>query len=297
MTLELLIQALVNGLTLGFLYVIAAIGLDVIIRTTSIINFAHGQFYLIGAYVFLFVSVEGGANPVLALAATIFSVAIIAGLSYLSVFNTLQRSFKPGVPMSTRFYKSAMASIGLLMIIGQGTLLGFGSAQRGMPSIFPQMIKIANATLPLEKLLLIPSGIIILFCLYLFFYKTKFGKVLRAVSADAEASALLGITNRWYYTLGFILGCVLAGLAGAMVAPIFAVNHEMGNTVIFLACIVMTAGGIGSYRGAILGGLFVGMVLSFGYLYIGGFAHILLFILCLLLLIFKPGGLLGVPLD
>lgn len=297
MTAELLARTFINGLCIGSLYVLVVVGLDIIIKTTTIANFAHGQFYVIGAFVFLLSSVVLNLNLILALILTLLVLALVGCISYLFVFDTLQRTFKPGVPVSTRLYKSAMISIGLMMILGQATLLGFGSRARGMPAIFPQVINIANITFPVEKLVLVPASLLILGGLYLFFFRTKLGKVLRAVSSDAEASSLLGMPNRWVYMLGFVLGCTFAGIAGAMVAPIYSINHSMGDDILFLALIVMTVGGIGSYRGAILGGLFVGMGLSFGYLFIGGLVMALLFVLSLILLIFRPGGLLGVSLE
>lgn len=293
MTLDLFLIVLVNGITIGCLYVLVVVGLDEIVKSNSIINFTHGQLFLIGAYSFLIASEDFHLHFLLAFGFTCAVVIVLAGVMYLSVFDTLQRTFKAGVTMSTRFFKSGMASLGLMMIVTQGTLLTIGLRPRGMASIFPQTVTILNVGFPLEKLLLLPASLFILVGLYFFFYRTKAGKVLRAVSSDNEASSLLGIENRWVYTMGFMLGCVLAGLAGALVAPIFQVYHSMGDDIIFLACIVMTSGGIGNYRGAILGGLFVGTILSFGYLFIGGMANVLLYIMCLVLLAVRPGGLLG----
>jgi branched-chain amino acid transport system permease protein len=190
-----------------------------------------------------------------------------------------------------------MLSLGLMMILARGVLLLFGGEERGAPSIFTQMITVANINLSLEKLVIILSAWVVMAGLFFFLYKTKIGKAVRAVSSDAEVSSVLGINTTWIGLVGYTLACVLAGIAGALVVPVYAVTTEMGANIIFIAILVMMIGGIGSYRGTILGGLIVGLVLSFGFQFIGGLAYLALWILFMVVIIFRPGGLLGAVLD
>jgi branched-chain amino acid transport system permease protein len=129
--------------------------------------------------------------------------------------------------------------------------------------------------------------------LFLLLHKTKLGKAMRAVSLDAQTSSLQGINTTWVYLMSFVFGCALAGLAGAIIAPIYAITLAMGKNVLFIAMLTVVVGGIGSYKGAVLGGLIVGVMLSFGYQFLGGLSQVFLFITVIVILIFKPAGFFG----
>lgn len=293
MTLELFAQLVVNGLGLGMLYVLIVLGIDVILRGTKILNFAHGQVYMLGAYSFFILYSVLHLNFGIALVLSGLSMGLLGALSYLSIFDTVQRRFIVGATFSYRLLISAMASVGLMMILEQGTLLVFGTAEKGMPSVFPQMIAVRGILLPLARLVIILLSLLICGALYWLMFKTKLGKAMRAVSFDAEICSLLGINTFRIYLVSFAVGCALAGVAGAIVAPVFSVTPEMGHAVVFTAFLVMIIGGIGSYKGAVLGGIVIGLVLSFGFQFLGGLAQVFLFIFVIIILIFRPGGILG----
>jgi len=297
MTLQLFSQLFVNGLAIGMLYVLIVLGLDIIIRVCNIFNFAHGHIYTLSAFIFWYIYISLHLHPVLALILTLVSMVLFGIVTYLTIFNTLQRRFTPAVTFSHRLLLSAMLSIGLMMILARGILLLFGGEERGAHAIFPQIIDIANVKLPLQKLIIILVAWVTMVGLFFLLYKTKTGKALRAVSSDADASSLLGINTIWIGLVGYTLACVLAGIAGAMVVPVYAVTVEMGSTIIFMSIVVMMLGGIGSYRGTILGGLIVGQMMSFGFQFIGGLCNLAIWVLFMIIIIFRPGGLLGEVLD
>lgn len=297
MTVELFFQLVVNGLAVGMLYVLIVLGLDIIIRVCNIFNFAHGHIYTLSAFVFWFGYVKLELHPLLALILCLLSMVLFGGVTYLSVFNTLQTRFTPNMTFSHRLLLSAMLSVGLMMIVARGVLLLFGGEERGAPSIFTQMINIGNVRLPVEKLAIILVSWLVMGGLFFFLYKTKLGKALRAVSSDAEVCSMLGINTKVIGMAGYTLACMLAGVAGALVVPVYAVTVEMGSTIIFISIVVMMLGGIGSYRGTILGGFIVGQVMSFGFQFIGGLSQLALWILFMIIIILRPGGLLGEALD
>lgn len=300
MTVELFAQLLVNGLAVGSIYVLIALGLDIILRGNGILNFAHGQIYMLGAYVFFFTFITHGMlrlNYGVALILAALAMAILGALTYVCIFGIVQRWFTPTTPLSYQLLMSAMASVGLMMILQQGTLLVFGTSERGGPSAFPEMIRFGDVTLPMERLLVILLSLAMCLGLYLLFYRTKLGKAMRAVAFDAEVSSLQGINAFRIYLLSFALGCALAGAAGAMVGSLFSITPTMGGDIIFIAFLVILVGGIGSYKGAVLGGVLMGLVLSFGYQFLGYLANVLLFVFVMVVLIFKPGGILGEELD
>jgi branched-chain amino acid transport system permease protein len=293
MALELLAQLIVNGLGLGMLYVLIVLGIDVILRGTKILNFAHGQIYMLGAYSFFIFYTAFRFYFGFALVLSALAMGLLGALSYLAIFDTVQRRFIVGATFSYRLLISAMASVGLMMILEQGTLLVFGTAERGIPPIFPQLINVGGIILPLARLVIILLSLSICGGLYGLMFKTKLGKAMRAVAFDAEMSSLLGINTFRIYLVSFVVGCALAGIAGAIVAPVFSVTPDMGHAVVFTAFLVMIVGGIGSYKGAVLGGIMIGLVLSFGYQFLGGLAQVFLFIFVIVILIFRPGGILG----
>jgi branched-chain amino acid transport system permease protein len=297
MTVGVLTQCLVNGLVISGTFVLIVLGLDLILRVTRILNFAHGQFYTIGAYTFWFSYCGLHLSIGLALVLTVSALIILGASSYLSIFRTVQRRFTPGIPFTSRLLLSAMASIGLMMLLEQATVLSFGAETRGVPSIFPQVLVIGNVTLPVEKLVIILISGLITIGLFLFLFKTRLGKAMRAVSLDAEVSSLLGINSYWVSLLGFIIGCGISGISGAMIAPVFAVTQDMGHQIMFLPFLIIMVGGVGSYKGGILGSLMVGLLMSFGYQFMGGLSRVFLFVAILVFIVFRPGGFAGLVHD
>ncbi len=293
MSLGLFIQLLVNALTIGSIYILMVLGLDIILRGTKILNFAHGQLYMLGAYVLFLFFQTLHLNFALSLVLSGASLALIGALSYLGIFAVLSRRFTVSTTFSYILLLSAMASVGLMMILQQGTLLVFGTQERGIQSPLPQIIDVFNVRISLMRLIIIFLSLLICICLYLLMYKTTFGKILRAVSYDPEAVTLQGINTSWVFVSCFALGSALAGLAGGIIAPLFSVTPSMGQNIIFMSFLVLLVGGIGSYRGTIAGGLLVGLLLSFGFQFMGGIAELFVFMLVIIILVFRPGGLLG----
>lgn len=297
MRVELLIQVIINGLFLGMLYLLIVLGMDIILRATKILNFAHGQIYMLGAFVFYFAYAVFHLNFVISLIASGLVLGLLGFVIYLGIFNTMQNRMAWGTPFSYRLLMSAMASVGLMMILQQSALLGFGSRERGIQSIFPHILQVGEIRFPVDRLIIILLSLLICFSLYLLMFRTKVGKAMRAVSFDAEVASLQGISSVKVFCISFSVGCALAGFAGAIVAPVFSITAEMGHSVIFMAFLVMVVGGIGSYKGAVIGALTVGLILSFGFQFFGGVAQVLLFILAMIVLIFRPGGIVGKTYD
>jgi branched-chain amino acid transport system permease protein len=273
------------------------VGLNIIVRVTGIINFAHGQFYLIGAYVFWFTYIGAHLHVVLSVILSLLALLLLGALSYRGIFHFVQVRFTATTPLSQRLLLSAMASVGLMMILSQGTLYAFGTEERGIPSLFPQLVTIGDIRLPMERLVVIALGLLVSVGLYLFLYKTKLGKSMRAVSSDADVSWLQGINSHRVFLLSFTLGCGLAGLAGIMIAPIYAVSQTMGTDIIFTAFLILTVGGVGSYKGGILGAIVAAALLVYSYTFIGGLSQLLLYVIAGIILTFKPGGIAGEALD
>ncbi len=281
-------QLILDGLGMGLIYVLLATGFVMILSIPRVLFVAYGQFYMIGAYI-----VWGGVIMLklpffVSLAAAMVICGALCAASYLLVFRyLLHRHFLSGI----------VAAIGLMMALKQLALVVFGPHSRGMPSVFPGMVEFLGVRISLEKVVLMILTMIIIACLYYFLMKTKTGRAMRAVSFNSDVAALQGInTNRAYMT-AFIVGGALAGFAGGAMAPVYAVSPDMGGIILTVLLVVML-GGMSSVPGAALGGIVLGITLSFGYYFIGGgWAQIILFVIIGIVIMFRPGGLLGKPIE
>ena len=181
------------------------------------------------------------------------------------------------------------------MLIGQAALLAFGTSSRGIGSVFADVLDLAGVRIPVEKIVLIVLALAVLVALHLLLKRTNVGRAMRAVSFSAEVAALQGVNCNRAYLAAMVLGCGLAGFAGGVMAPVFAVSPLMGM-ITLVVLLVVILGGIGSMTGAIVAGLILGLTLSFGQYFIGsGIAQILFFVVIGLVLFFRPGGLFGQP--
>jgi branched-chain amino acid transport system permease protein len=297
MTVALFFQLLINALAMGLLYVLIVLGIDVIMRVTNLVNFAHGQFFMVGAYVFFYSFVNLRAHFVLGLLLSGVALFVVGGICYALIFYRVQRDFRPGQNFIYQMTMSAMASLGLMMVLSQGALLLFGPTSKTIPTIFSQVLRAGGVNFPVEKLVIIGAALIVLVALYFLMYRTKIGLGMRAVSVDAEVASLHGVNSFWICVLGFGLGCALAGIAGGIMAPMMAVTTDMGNSVIFSAFMIMIVGGMGSYKGTIIGGLVVGLVLSYGVFFFGGLSELFLFVAVIVFVVFRPEGFFGEVFD
>jgi branched-chain amino acid transport system permease protein len=281
-------QLILDGLGMGLIYVLLATGFVMILSIPRVLFVAYGQFYMIGAY-----TVWGGMMILklpffVALVGAMAICGLFGALSYLLVFRyLLHRHFMSGI----------VAAIGLMMVLKQLALVIFGTSSKGMPSVFPGMIEFMGIRISFEKVVLMLLTGIIIFCLYYFLTKTKTGRAMRAVSFNADVAALQGINTGRAYMTAFIVGGVLAGFAGGAMAPVYAVSPDMGGIILTVLLVVML-GGMSSVPGAALGGIVLGITLSFGYYFIGGsWAQIILFVVIGIVIMFRPGGILGKPVE
>jgi branched-chain amino acid transport system permease protein len=283
MTVAVFAQLLVNGLAIGMVYVMVASGLILLLGVVRIFNFAHGEFYMLGAYTTFFMCQVLHLNFFISLAIAISIVALLALISYRFVFHYIRGDI----------LLCTAASIGLSMMILRGSLLSFGTEERGLPSPFPGGIKLGEVTLPSEKLAVILLCFFVMSGLYVLLMKTKLGKAMRAVRLDTEAASLQGINTNKIYLIAFAVGCALAGLAGGIIAPVYSITSNMGHALLLNCFMVLIVGGLESMLGGVLGGFVIGIILSFGAYFLGGFSEIILFGIIGIILVFKPGGFFG----
>jgi len=283
MTLETLLQPLIYGLQLGVTYILLALGLTVIFSMMNVVNLAHGEFYMLGAFTVFYLSGLVKINYFVALLISVVVVAMI-GIFFERIF------FRPA---RGQVVPTVIVGIGLMWLLQTAAQLIFGAQPRGMKEIFQGSVSFLNMNLSDSRIAAGIISIILVAVVYVFIYKTKQGKAIQAVAQDREAAMSLGIDVGKVGTIGFGLGCGLAGVAGGIMAPIFFVEPTMGTTTLVKSMSIIILGGVGSIPGAALGGIILGIVESYGQTFLGYSATTFPFLIILLILVFRRTGLTG----
>ena len=282
-------QVVVNGIYLGVQYALIALGLTLIFALMNVLNFAHGQMYVLGAFVTYYVYGVLGLPFVAGLLATALTLGVVG-----VIFERLL--FRPVLSRSSREESSMLLAAGTALLLESLILIIFGEKHRGVPSVIGGVVKIGDAFLPYGRVLVIVLSGLLIVCFICFMQYTRPGRALRALAQDREAAQLQGVDVAFYSMIGFAMGAVLAGLAGAMLVAISGVNSGLGTWISIKAFIMVMIGGAGVVSGAILGGLILGMLESFGYQFLpGGETYLVIFISLILFLAIRPQGLMGKP--
>ncbi|MFV0333969.1 MAG: branched-chain amino acid ABC transporter permease [Tropicimonas sp.] len=280
----LVAQSLVNGVILGTLYLLMAIGFTLAFGVMRIVNFAHGEFYMLGAF-FALIGVSWIGLPfALALALTAALAIVLGGLVERVVFRPFRADELSGM----------IASLGLAMILQNGALILFGPDPHSFPSLVSGVFRFGDLIVPKSRALALGIGVVILIGFYLFLMHTRIGRGLRALVQDQEVAAAYGVRLEVMYPLGLGLGVGLAAVAGGLMAPLFGVSPFIGATPLLKAFIVVILGGLGSIPGAALAAILLGLIESFTSSFISASAaDIVTFALVVAVLLLRPSGLLG----
>jgi branched-chain amino acid transport system permease protein len=281
---DLLLQALSNGVIIGLLYLLMAVGFTLVFGVMRIVNFAHSEFYMLGAFS-AYVLVSHWDMPFYAAVALTFVLAVAFG--WIVEWIVLK-------PFRHDELNGMIATIGLAMVLQNVALLAFGPDPQFMPAIADGALTLGPVTLPFSRLIVVGFSAITLALLYGFLGWTRWGRALRAVVQDMEIATAQGIRAKLIYPLGFGIGVGLAAVAGALMAPLFSVSPFIGGTPLLKAFIVVILGGLGSIPGAALASLLLGIAESIGSTFFGSsLSDIVIFGLVIAILIARPTGLLG----
>ncbi len=284
--MDLLIQTIVNGIIQSGFYALAAIGLVLVFGVMRVVNFAHGELVMIGAYTVWYVHAQ---NHVPYLLTVVLAIALVAGIGLL-----MERFlFRPMIndPLG-----GLICSIGVLFILQviASFLGGEGPSKQVPPPFEGTMIIQDSIRIPYQRLFSITVSVAALVVLWYFLTRTRLGWALRAVSQDREAAALQGISSVRISMIAIGVGAGLAGLAGALIAPLTNINPHMGHNVIITAFIVTIVGGIGSLPGAVIASVLYALFHTFVTTYFSGtIATISGLLIMVLILIVRPTGIMG----
>lgn len=285
--LDLLVQTLVNAVYAASFFALVAVGLVLIFGVLGIINFAHGELYMMGAYCVLYFYMMQNMP---------YYVALALAAVFLAVFGLIVERllFRP---MLQNPLGGLIISLGLLLVLQAVAAMTFGVRMEFITEPVPGSIRLFGETGPtvgIQRLMLIVAAVVLLSGLWIFLHRTRWGWALRACSQDPEAAALQGISLAKVSRLAVAIGAALAGVAGGLAAPLVSPSPYMGHSVIVAAFIVTIVGGLGSVQGALLAAAIYGFVHTFVTTYAGGtVADIVGLVLMLVVLTIRPAGLFG----
>lgn len=281
--MELFLQQLLNGLTLGGVYCLVALGLTLVYGILHVPNFAHGAFYMAGAFIAFYLISSVGLHYWVAMAGAAVAVAALAVLSERLVFHPLRHA---------PYLHHMIASIGILLFLESGAQALWGADFHRMQTPYNNIIEVAGLTLPAQRVLIIVAAFVLVALLQLFLKKTMTGATIVAMAQNRDGAALVGIDANRVAMLTFAISGALAGMAAVLYAPINLVYTSMGSLVITKAFVIIVLGGMGSVPGAIVGGLIIGFAEAFGAFYIStDYKDIIAFALLVVILSIKPEGL------
>lgn len=283
--MALFFQQILNGIMLGSVYSLVALGLTLIYGILGIPNFAHGALYMLGAYIaFLLVS-SAGVNFWLAMIVAMVGLALVGMLVERLVFRPL---------MEAPHLNSFIAANGLIFIIENGALILWGPDFKRFPPVYEQLYHIFGITITLQRIIIVLTAVGLIILMELFIKKTTIGATIEATAQDRVGTQLVGINVNRVDLITFALGTALAAAAGALIGPILLVYPSMGGAVILKAFVIIILGGMGSIPGAIVGGFILGLLESIGGGYITTEYHeVLAFGVLVAVLAIKPTGLFG----
>ena len=283
MLAQMYIQVIINGLVNGLIFALIATGFTLIYGNANILFFAVGEIYMLGSILMYVLTYLLGIPFIVALSIVAAALGFFGVVIERFIFRYLEGN-------ELTF---ALASVALGMLIVGVALEVFGEKGRAVHTPFPGKMNVFGVILTYEKLAIVLFALCIIIALHLFFSYTKAGRAIRAVSQDAEVAQLVGIRIKYTKALTFFLGLAVTATSGGLIAPLYYVDVFMGGPILMRTLMVVVLGGLGSFPGAIVGGLFIGLLESFGYTFLGGITTIFSFAFVIALLAFRPQGLFG----
>ena len=286
MDLSFYIQLLLNGVVIGVIYALVAMGLSLIFGVLEIVNFAHGEFYMLGAMLAYFLSMNVGLGywP-----AVLVVTAVAVALGYV-LYEALLGSLR-----GQSFERSILLTLGLSMVLQNGAVFLFTTTPRMMQTRYSYSnVIVGDVRVSVMRLFALGLGLLAFAALYLILYRTRVGRAMRGVAQNREAALMVGIDPRAVSRLAVAIGIGLSGLAGAALAPVYAVHPLMGFSFVFKAFAIIIIGGLGNISGAAIAAVALGILESVA----GGFlplvmADALAFIAMIGILLLRPQGLFG----
>jgi len=282
--IDALLVNLLVGISFGLILFLLGTGLSLTMGLMRIVNLAHGALYMVGAYVGFYAARLSGN----------FLIGILAGgfcaglLGLMVEMGFLRRLYR-------RELDQVLLTIGFIYVFTNVTQWIFGPVPKSgiVPSVLSASIPMGGITLPVYRLAIIAFGLLAALGLWYFQEKTRIGAIIRAGMDNKEMTTGLGINLKVVFTGVFALGSFVAGFCGLIGAPLLGIHLALGWDALLLAVMVVIVGGAGSIQGALVGGIIIGLVDAYGKAYFPEFAHFSIYLIVIIILLFRPSGLMG----
>jgi len=286
-TWKLVAEQILNGLVLGCMYASVASGLTLIWGTMKMINFAHGEFYMLGGYVMYFAIASFGIPSLFSI---FLAVMIVFGLGVLIEKVCLHPLLdKPGWDIS-----AFVATLGVGIFFQNFALRVWGERFKSVPYFLEGTLEVLGFRMAYQRMFIFAVTAAVMVGFWIYLKKARFGLGLRATAQDRDAATILGINAKKIYTITFGMSCAMASLAAVLLAPIFLINPWMGSVPLIKGFITVVLGGLGSFGGAILGGILLGIIESISVIIFSSeWKDVVAFIILILVLWLRPSGLFG----
>lgn len=287
--MEIALAHITNGLVVGCIYALMAMGLTLIFGVLRIINFAHGEFYMIGGYVSYFVTQSLGLPPLVGLFAAI-GVTFVMGLCVEYCLLTPLYGSK----LEHKDEYALLVTFALSIFMLNSGLAWFGPYQKASAALAEGSIRLGSLAISEGRLLAAAIAVVLLLIMLAVIKKTWVGIALRAISQDREAATVVGIKASTLGCAAFAIGTAMAGAAGSLLGPIFMISPEMGVMPAMKSFVIIVLGSMGSIRGALVGALIVGLAEALGaFLLNVSYRDAYAFVILVMILLLKPNGLFG----
>ena len=278
----------IDGLVQSCIYMTMAFGMVLVFSILGILNWAHGQFYMLGAFVVYYaITAAGIPFPV----SLLISGVVVGGLGMLVEKFVIERLSVPGYGM---LYVT-VATLALVFFFEGAAGMAFGLMDKGLATVLPGVLDLGSFSVSYQKIAVIIFTLVIMAAMYVVLNRTKVGLAIRAAAQEPVAASLYGISVKRVSLIVMGIGCALAAMAGGIMAPVYSVNPFMGRIPMIMSLLAIVIGGLGSLTGAIVGGIILGLLNSVIAYKISYFSEVALFVLVILVLLIRPQGLFGAP--
>jgi branched-chain amino acid transport system permease protein len=283
--IEAIVQSIINGVVIGSIYSLCAAGLSLVWGTMGILNLAHGEFYMLGGYVIFFSLSVYGINPFVSLLLSVIA-AFLLGIVIQRVV------IRPLLDTAQWDINIIIATVGLSFLLQNLALEFLGRNYLSVPYFVVGKLAIAGYNIVYHRILIIATSLLLLVACWLVIKRTMMGKAIQATAQERMGSQLVGINIHRVFLVTFGISTSLAACAGALLSPIFMVYPWVGGLVLGKALIVCVLGGLGSFKGAIVGGYMIGIAESLAVLFVATtWQDFVSFAIFILVLILRPTGL------
>jgi branched-chain amino acid transport system permease protein len=286
MNIDIIINAIIYGILIGSVYSLVAIGLSLIWGVMDIVNFAQGDYMMLGAFITYWLLVLLNIDPLVSIIISFGIIFLLGVFTQRIIINRI---------LDAPMFSQIITTFSILMIIRYGAEAGFGPFTRWVTTSYSGMnFSIGSVSLPLTQVITFIISILILIILHVFLTRTYYGIALRAVSQNREGAILIGINVKRMYELAFGIGVGISAIGGSLISTFIPIYPEMGGYYVLLAFIAVVLGGFGNVYGSYISGIILGVIQTLSAVFIlPTLKDVVAFIVFIILILIKPSGLFG----